>query len=85
MSDLPIPPGETVLEGMEYRGMTRLELVDKIGLSPQALDELIEGEIPMTQDIAENLEDVLSIPAYMLLRLEERYRRTLRALQHVAG
>ena len=85
LSDLPIPPGKTVLEGMEYHGMTRLELADKIDLSPQALDELIEGEIPMTQDIAEKLEDVLSIPAHMLLRLEERYRRTLRALQHVAG
>ena len=65
--------------------MTRLELADKIGLSAQALDELIEGEIPMTHDLAEKLENALSIPAYMLVRLEERYRSTLRALQHVAG
>ena len=31
----------------------------------------------MTQDIAEKLENVLDIPAHMLLGLEERYRRTL--------
>ncbi len=77
LSDMPIPPGETVLEGIEYHGMTRRELAQKIGLSPQSLDELIEGAIPMTQRIAEELQSVLGIPAYMLLRLEERYRRTL--------
>lgn len=85
LSALPISPGETVLEGMEYHAMTRLELADKIGLSAHTLDELIEGELPMTADLAEKLENALSIPAYMLIRLEERYRRALRALQHVAG
>ena len=75
VSDLAIPPGETVLEGMERHGMTRSELAEKIGLSSRTLNELIEGNIPMTQDIAEKLENVLSIPAYMLVRLEGRYRR----------
>ena len=77
VSDLAIPPGETVLEGMEHHGMTRSELAEKIGLSSRTLNELIEGNIPMTQDIAEKLENVLSIPAYMLIRLEERYRCAL--------
>ena len=78
LSDLPIPPGETVLEGMEYHGIARHELAEKIGLSPQSLDELIKGGLPMTQGMAENLEDALGIPAYMLLKLEERYRDTLK-------
>ena len=81
VSDLAIPPGETVLEGMEHHAMTRNQLADKIGLSTNTLNELIEGNMPMTQDIAEKLENVLSIPAYMLVRLEERYRRTLTALE----
>ena len=80
VSDLAIPPGEIVLEGMEHHCMTRNELAEKIGLSSQTFNELVEGNIPMTQDIAEKLENVLSIPAYMLVRLEERYRRTLTAL-----
>ena len=77
LSDLAIPPGETVLEGIEYQGISTHELAERINLSPQSLDELIKGEIPMTQDVAEKLENVLGIPAYMLLRLEERYRRAL--------
>ena len=77
LSDLAIPPGETVLEGIEYHGISTHELAERINLSPQSLDELIKGEIPMTQDVAEKLENVLGIPAYMLLRLEERYRRAL--------
>lgn len=79
LSDLPIPTGETVLEGIEYLGMTKHELAENIGMSPQSLDELIEGEMPVTQQIAEELEQVLGIPAYMLVKLEERYRRTLAA------
>ena len=77
LSDLPIPPGETVLEGMEYHGIAKHELAEKIGLSPKSLDELIAGEIPMTEEIAVELENALGIPAYMLLGIEERYRRTL--------
>ena len=76
-SDLPIPPGETILEGIEYHGITRKELARKTGLSAQAVDELILGELPMTERIAEELEKSLGIPARMLIRLEERYRRTL--------
>ena len=79
LSDLPIPPGETVLEGMEHHGISVQELAERISLSPQSLDELIKGEIPITQQIAEKLENVLGIPAYMLVRLEERYRQTLAA------
>ena len=77
LSDLPIPPGETVLEGIEYHGLSMRELAEKIELSSLEVDELIKGEMPMTQDIAEKLENVLDIPAYMLLGLEEIYRRTL--------
>ena len=49
LSDLPIPPGETVLEGIEYHGMSMRELAEKIELSPLEVDELIKGEMPMTQ------------------------------------
>ena len=79
LSDLPIPPGETILEGIEYHGITRKELALKTGLSAQAVDDLLLGELPMTDRIAEELEKSLGIPARMLLRLEERYRRTLAA------
>lgn len=80
LSDLPIPPGETIPEGIEYHGITRKELARKTGLSVQAVDELLLGELPVlpvTERIAEELEKSLGIPARMLLRLEERYRRTL--------
>ena len=34
LSDLPIPPGETVLEGIEYHGLSMRELAEKIGCRP---------------------------------------------------
>ena len=74
---MAIPPGETVLEAMEHHGISAHELAERIDLSPRLLDELIKGETTMTQDIAEKLENTLGIPAYMLLRLEERYRLIL--------
>ena len=77
LSDLAIPPGETVLEGMEHHSISTQELAERISLAPQSVDELIKGETPMTQEIAEKLESTLGIPAQMLLGLEERYRRTL--------
>lgn len=77
LSDTPIPPGEHLEEGIEYIGMTERELADKMGMSEQAVSELIRGEIAVTQDIADKLELVLGVPSHIWVNLEARYQRTL--------
>ena len=79
LSDTPIPPGEHLEEEIEYIGMTESELADKMGMSEQAVGELIKGEIAVTQDIADKLELVLGVPSHMWVNLEARYQRTLTA------
>ena len=73
----PIPPGEHLEEELEFIGMTEQELADKLGVSAQTMGEIIKGETPVTQDIADALELVLGVPAHMWVNLEARYQRTL--------
>ena len=77
LSDTPIPPGEMIDEEIEYIGMTRQELSDKTGISPKVIDEIIDGETPITQDIAVAFEETLGFSATLLVKLEGRYQRTL--------
>lgn len=76
-SHTPIPPGEHLEEELEFIGMTEQEIADKMGMSAQAISELIRGETPVTQDIADKLELVLGVPSHMWVNLEARYQRTL--------
>ena len=74
LSDLPIPPGETLLEEIEFIGMTQEELARRIGLSLDTIGEIIRGELPVTTDIARKLENELGIPERLWINLETRYQ-----------
>ena len=80
LSDLPIPPGETLSEEIEFIGMTQEELASRIGLSSDTLSEIIRGELPLTSDVARELEKVLGIPAHVWTNLEKRYQLTKASL-----
>lgn len=76
-SDLAIPPGEGLLEEIEFRGILPQELAVSLGLRVEDVNELIVGDRAITPDIAARLEVVLGIPAQLWLNLEARYRTTL--------
>ncbi len=76
LSDLPIPPGETLAEEIEYIGMTHEELARKMDVSPKLIGDIIPGKEPITPDIATKLEGALGIPAHLWVSLERRYRLT---------
>ena len=76
-SDWAIPPGEGVLEEIEYRGILRHQLAASLDLSVDAVEELISGKHAITPDIAARLEVILGISAQLWLNLEARYRITL--------
>ena len=76
--DLAIPPGETLAEEIEARGMTQRELASKIGRPPQAVNEIVRGRKAITADTALALEEALEgISAKFWLNLQADYDLTL--------
>ncbi len=76
-SDLAIPPGETLAEELEVRGMTPRELAVLTNCPEQVIDQIIQGEKAITPDIALALGDALRIEAQFWTNLEADYQTTL--------
>ena len=80
-SDLAIPPGETLAEEIEERGMTQRELAARLGRPPQVVNEIINGKKAITPDTAIGLAKVLGIEAQFWINLEADYQMTLALLR----
>ena len=72
--DYAVPPGETLAETLEFRGMSRADLEQRSGLSGAQIEALLAGEAALTQPIAARLEQALGVPARLWLGLEQNYR-----------
>lgn len=68
------PPGETLSEMLEARGMARAELAVRLGCSLRAVEAIIRGEALITADTALGLERVLGAPAHFWLMRDALYR-----------
>ena len=73
VSNLAIHPGELLGEEMEFVGMSEPELAERMGVSPQAVRDIIAGKRDVTADIAAGLEDALGSPAHVWMNSQERY------------
>ena len=78
--DWASPPGDTIVDLMEEKNWTRAELARRLGFSARHLNQLIKGNIPLTQDSALRLERVLGSTAKFWLNREAIYRERLAAL-----
>ena len=77
-SDLAIPPGESLAEEIEARGMTQGWMAKELGMSRGQFERLIRGEEALTEKIAGALEKALDgISAQFWLNLENEYRYVL--------
>ncbi len=76
-SDLAIPPGETLAEELEARGMTQKELAMRMKRPPQVVSEIIRAKKAITPETALDLESVLGVSAQFWLGLETDYQLTL--------
>ncbi|WP_433497300.1 helix-turn-helix domain-containing protein [Sphaerimonospora sp. CA-214678] len=74
--DYAVPPGETLRELLEEKGMTQRELAERAGLSPKHVNQLIHGLVRLTPEVAESLERVVGTPAKLWNRLEADYQST---------
>lgn len=71
------PPGATIREQLEDRGMSQKAFALRMGMSEKHISQLINGEVRLTPETAERLEMVLGIPASFWNRLESIYREKL--------
>ncbi|MFH1329318.1 MAG: HigA family addiction module antitoxin [Actinomycetota bacterium] len=79
--DYAVPPGETLLEVLEDRGLTQAELARRAGLSLKHVNLVAQGRVPISTEVALRLERVTGVPAAMWMNLETRYRERLARLE----
>lgn len=78
------PPGATLADLIEERGIAQAELARRMGRPVNAVNEMVLGTKEITEDTALELERVLGTPAHFWLAREARYREYL-ARQRDAG
>jgi HTH-type transcriptional regulator/antitoxin HigA len=75
--DVVSPPGETLLEAIEERGISQADLAQRMGRPKKTINEIIQGKTAITPDTALQLDRVLGIPARFWNNLEQQYRHFL--------
>jgi addiction module HigA family antidote len=68
------PPGGTLLDLLEDRGMPQNELAERTGLTPKTINEIVKAKAPITPDTALKLERSLGVPAEFWLVREQHYQ-----------
>lgn len=82
--DYAIPPGETLMEFMETRGMKEKELAVRTGLTVMSLNRIFKGEQPISYETANRLELVTDMPASFWNNLEANYRERITKIEEKA-
>lgn len=72
-SAFPTHPGELLKEEIEYRKISQRKLAGDIGVSPTALNEILNGKRPVSTKTAYLMEAALDVPAALLLNMQMRY------------
>ena len=75
------PPGETLEDVLDDRGMTQAELAERTGLARKTVNEIIKGKAPISPDTALHLERVFDIPARFWTSREQQFRGALARLE----
>jgi plasmid maintenance system antidote protein VapI len=71
------PPGGTLEDVLDERGMSQAELAERSGLSKKTINLIIKGKAPLTQESALLFEKALGIPAGFWINREKDYREFL--------
>ncbi len=66
-------PGIILGEEIEYRGLTRKEVAQNMGISATVLSEIISGKRNITTATAIKIETALNINALFFLNMQVRY------------
>ena len=75
--DYAVPPGGTLKETLEAKGLSQADLALRSGLAEKTVSQIINGIAPITYETAGKLELVLGIPASFWNARERSYREAL--------
>lgn len=75
--ELLLPPGATILEYLAVNNKTPLQLAIKLNITTDDVTMLLLGKIPVTPELAEDLERELWGSKEFWLNLEENYRKKI--------
>lgn len=76
-SYIATPPGATIKEQLNDRGMSQKEFAARMDMSEKHISKLINGDVQLTPEVAVRLELVLGVPAKFWNNLEAIYREKL--------
>lgn len=71
------PPGATLLDLLDERGMSQAELSARSGRPLKTINEIVKGKAAITAETAIQLERVLGVPAAFWNNREAQYRESL--------
>jgi len=83
--DWAMPPGSMLEEKIAEMGMTVESMATKIELTPLEARRLLEGEIVLTDEIADKLEDLTGISHEVWNNWEQTYRDDLIRISSLQG
>ncbi len=69
----PTHPGSILKEEIEYRGIAQCKLAKEMGISPTALNDILNCRRPLTEKTALLFEAALDVNAEPLLGLQVEY------------
>lgn len=72
-----VPPGRVIARELEARGWRREDLAAMMGQSEQAIRAMIDGDEPITPDMAYELAGAFGTSVDLWVDLEKRYRLRL--------
>lgn len=72
--DVVYPPGDTLQELLDERGLTQHELATRTDLPTKHINQLIKGAVALTPETALRLERALGTPAHVWNNLESAYQ-----------
>lgn len=61
--DYAFPPGDTLLETLEFLGISQTELAARIDCPIQTISQIITGAVGITANLASHLETFTGVPA----------------------
>ena len=69
----PTHPGEILKEEVEYRGISQRKLASQMGMSYTVINEIMNGQRPLTPGSALMFEAALGVEADTLMRIQLKY------------
>jgi addiction module HigA family antidote len=69
----PVHPGELLKEEIEYRGVSQRKIASQMEMSYSVVNEIINGQRPLTPNSALMFEAALGVEADTLMHMQLKY------------